>query len=253
MQLKQRLLCTTTPVHGLFCALPSPLAVELAAAAGYDFVVIDLEHGLLAPDTLAAMLLAARASHIAALVRVAHPGQVSPALDHGAAGIVFPRVGSAADARRAVRQARHAPLGRRGTNASHHSGYGRDDLAAAQARFDADTLVVAMIEDADAVAQAADIAAVEGVDVLLEGAADLAQSLGLPWQTRHPQVRSALAEVEAAARAAGKLFCALPRAPEDLAQWRQQGVRMFVLGEDRGLLRRTLAQHLEQHRAGLRP
>lgn len=253
MRLKQLLLSSTAPVNGVFCALPTPLSVELAAAAGYDFVVIDLEHSLLAPDALAAMLLAARASSIAALVRVAHLQQVSPALDHGAEGIVFPRIGSVAEARAAVQCARHAPLGRRGTSATHHSGYGRDDLAAVQRQFDADTLVVAMIEDVAAVERAADIAAVEGVDVLLEGAADLAQSLGLPWRTRDPRVREALARIEVAARAAGKWFCALPREAEDTPRWHRLGVRMFLLGEDRGLLRRALAQRLEQHRAGCQP
>ena len=250
MRLKQQLLSSTAPVNGVFCAVPTPLSVELAAAAGYDFVVIDLEHSLLAPDMLAAMLLAARASGIAALVRVAHLQQVAPALDHGAEGIVFPRIGSVAEARAAVQSARHAPLGRRGTSATFHSGFGRDDLATAQRRFDADTLVVLMIEDVAAVALAAEIAAVEGVDVLLEGAADLAQSLGLPWRTRDPRVCEGLARIEAAARAAGKWFCAMPRLPEDAMSWRRLGVRMFVLGEDRGFLRRALVQRLQQHRAG---
>jgi 2-keto-3-deoxy-L-rhamnonate aldolase RhmA len=248
MRLKQRLLSTRAAIAGVFCALPTPLSVELAAAAGYDFVVIDLEHSLLAPDALAAMLLAARASGIAALVRVAHLQQVSAALDHGAEGIVFPRINSVAEACAAVQCARHAPLGRRGTSATYHSGFGRDDLATAQQQADADTLVVLMIEDVAAVALVAEIAAVEGVDVLLEGAADLAQSLGLPWRTRDPRVCEGVARIEAAARAAGKWFCALPRLPEDAARWRRLGVRMFVLGEDRGLLRRGLAQRLEQHR-----
>jgi len=250
MRLKQKLLTTTAPVHGLFCAIPASIVVELAASAGFDFVVIDLEHSLLAPQELAAMLLAARASGIAALVRVAHPAQVSPALDQGAEGIVFPRIGSVAQARAAVGCCRHAPLGWRGTHATHHSGYGRDDLAAAQRRFDADTLVVLMIEDAAAVDRAAAIAAVEGVDVLLEGAADLAQSLGSPWQTRHPRVLQALDDIAQAARSAGKLLCALPRQPEDRASWRSQGVRMFVLGEDRGLLRTRLAEQIRPLRQG---
>ncbi|HYG05700.1 MAG TPA: aldolase/citrate lyase family protein [Stenotrophomonas sp.] len=244
MPLKARLEAGAT-VHGVFCAIASPVTVELAASAGYDFVIIDLEHALVSPDTLAAMLLAARAGRIAALVRVAHRSQVFPALDMGAQGIVFPRVSTVAQARAAVRACRHWPLGQRGTSATHHSGYGRDDLAAAQQCADALTLVVVMIEDAAAAERSARIAAVEGVDVLLEGAADLAQSLGLPWQTRHPRVREAIERIECGAMASGKYFCALPRAPEDRRRWAERGVRMFILGEDRGLLRAALAARLD--------
>ncbi|MFX9799502.1 aldolase/citrate lyase family protein, partial [Acinetobacter baumannii] len=89
-----------------------------------------------------------------------------------------------------------------------------------------------MIEDRDGVEQAEAIAAVEGVDVLLEGAADLSQSLGVPWQTRHPEVRAAGARIHAAARRHGKTFCALPRAIEDFDAWSADAIGMFVLGDD---------------------
>ncbi|TYZ53090.1 siderophore biosynthesis protein SbnG, partial [Ralstonia solanacearum] len=90
------------PLYGLFCSTPAPLMVELIAAAGYDFVVIDLEHTLLDGATLTAMLLAARASGMAALVRTAAPFQIVQVLDAGAQGVVIPRVQSAAAAREAV-------------------------------------------------------------------------------------------------------------------------------------------------------
>ncbi|WP_354683787.1 aldolase/citrate lyase family protein [Cupriavidus necator] len=241
------------PVHGLFCSTPAALTVELIAAAGYDFVVIDLEHTLIDGAQLSAMLLAARASGIAALVRVGAPHQVAPVLDAGAEGIVFPRIGSVAQARHAARlchYARHPQLpGERGLNATCHSGFGRDDLAAATAAAGAATLVVAMIEDGAALDALDDIAAVPGIDVLLEGAADLSQSLGVPWQTRHPRVQDAVARIAAAARRHGKHFCALPRTPEDAAQWRRQGTRMLVLGDDRGIARRAMAAHLQTHSA----
>lgn len=247
MHLKSRLQ-GTDPVFGLFCSTPSPLSVELIAAACYDFVVIDLEHPLLGAEQLAAMLLAARASGIAALVRVAAPHQVQQALDAGAEGIVFPRVRSAQAAHDAVRLCHFAPRGERGLNATWHSRYGRDDLMAAIDAVCRQTLVVAMIEDLAGIEQVDAIAAVDGVDVLLEGAADLSQSLGLPWQTRHPDVRAAVARVREAARRHGKTFCALPRAPEDLQAWQREQIHMFILGDDRGIARRAMAAHLAQHR-----
>lgn len=235
---------------GLFCSTPAPLCVELIAAAGYDFVLIDLEHSLIGPEQLAAMLLAARASHIASLVRVAAPHQVLQALDAGAEGIVFPRIGSVQDARDAVRLCHFAPFGERGLNATWHSSYGRDDLATAMQALRAQTLVVAMIEDGAALEQAGAIAAVEGIDVLFEGAADLSQALGVAWQTRHPQVRAAVAQIRAAARQYGKTFCALPRAVEDMSMQDDVGHgAMVILGDDRGIARRAMADRLAQYQA----
>ncbi|WP_432262736.1 HpcH/HpaI aldolase family protein [Cupriavidus sp. TMH.W2] len=243
------------PVNGLFCSTPAALTIELIAAAGYDFVVIDLEHTLIDGAQLGAMLLAARASGIAALVRVAATHHVAPALDAGAQGIVFPRINGVAQARQAARLCHYAqhPLGagsmpgERGLNATLHSAFGRDDLAAAAADAGRNTLVVAMIEDGAALDALDDIASVPGIDVLLEGAADLSQSMGVPWQTRHPQVRAAVVRIADAARRHGKHFCALPRAPEDAALWRQQGTRMLLLGDDRGIARRAMAAHLQSH------
>jgi 2-keto-3-deoxy-L-rhamnonate aldolase RhmA len=249
MHLKARLQRNAAPhaMYGLFCSMPAALSVELIAAAGYDFVVIDLEHTLIGPDLLASMLLAARAAGIAALVRVAAPHQVAQALDAGAEGIVFPRIGSEQAARDAVRLCHFAPHGERGLNATWHSRYGRDDLVSTLETARESTLVVAMIEDLEGIEQADAIAAVNGVDVLLEGAADLSQWLGRPWQTRHPEVRAAVSRIRAAALHHGKTFCALPRAPEDCEAWQRDQVRMFILGDDRGISRRAMAAHLTQH------
>jgi 4-hydroxy-2-oxoheptanedioate aldolase len=251
MSLKARLQpnqAASLSIYGLFCSTPAALSVELIAAAGYDFVVIDLEHTLIGPEQLAAMLLAARAAGIAALVRVAALQQAVQALDAGAEGIVFPRVRSAQEAQAAVRACHFAPRGERGLNSTWHSRYGRDDLLQAMHAANARTLVVAMIEDLEGVAQANAIAAVDGVDVLLEGAADLSQSLGQPWQTRHPQVMAALTRIRQAAQACGKSFCALPRTVEDAHAAHQDRVRMFLLGDERGIARRAMATHLSQYR-----
>jgi len=246
MRLKARLQLND-PLYGLFCSTPAALSVELIAAAGYDFVVIDLEHTLIGPEQLAALLLAASAGGIAALVRVAAPHQALQALDAGAEGIVFPRIRSAQAALDAVRLCHFSPRGDRGLNATWRSGYGRDDLVTAMETEREHTLVAAMIEDREGVEQADAIAAVDGIDVLLEGAADLSQSLGLPWQTRHPDVRAAVSRIHAAALHHGKTFCALPRATEDFQAWRRNQVRMFILGDDRGIARRAMAAHLAQH------
>lgn len=247
MYLKRRLEKNDT-VYGLFCSTPAALSVELIAAAGYDFVVIDLEHTLISAGQLAAMLLAARASGITSLVRVAADYQALQALDAGAEGIVFPRIRSMQAAQDAVCLCHFAPLGERGLNTTWHSRYGRDDLVASMDAIRERTLVVVMIEDRAGLDNVEEIAAMEGVDVLLEGAADLSQSFGLPWQTRHPDVCAAVSRIRAAARHHNKTFCALPRVSEDLESWYRDEVRMFILGEDRGITRRAMAAHLGQYR-----
>lgn len=236
-------------VYGLFCSVPAALSIELIAAAGYDFAIIDLEHTLIGSEQLASMLLAARASGLAALVRIAAGHQAVQALDAGAQGVVFPRVRTADAAQQAARLCRFAPHGERGLNATWLSRYGRDDLHAAMRISHEQTLVVAMIEDTEGVEQVDAIATVPGIDVLLEGAADLSQSLGVAWQTRHPDVLTAVLRIDAAARRHGKTFCALPRAVEDVDAWHRKECRMFVLGDDRGIARRAFAAHLAQHRS----
>ena len=236
-------------VYGLFCSTPAALSVEIIAAAGYDFVVIDLEHTLISSGQLAAMLLATRASSIAALVRVASPHQIVQVLDAGAEGVVFPHISSAQVARDAVRLCHFSPLGERGLNATLHTRYGCDDLARFTNAARGCTLVIAMIEDRKGVENVDQIAAVEGIDVLLAGAADLSQSLDLPWQTHHPDVREAVSLVRAAAERHSKMFCSLPRIPGDFESDYRSSVRMFILGDDRGITRRAMASHLVQHQA----
>ncbi len=245
--LKNRL-ALPSPLFGLFCSTPAALTVELIAAAGYDFLIIDLEHTLIGPEQLAAMLMAARASNISALVRVAAMHQAVQALDNGAEGIVFARVRSAAQALDAVRACHYAPHGQRGLNSTWHSAYGREDLGETMRGMSHETLVVAMIEDVEGVAQVDAIAAVEGIDVLMEGAADLSQSLGLPWQTRHPRVRAGVSAMQSATTRHGKAFCALPRAQEDFDAAIRQQVRLFILGDERGISRRAMSAHLAQHK-----
>jgi 2-keto-3-deoxy-L-rhamnonate aldolase RhmA len=241
----------STPVFGIFCCMPLPQVIELIAGAGFDFAIIDNEHTLINPETLENMLRAADACGLPALVRV--PGdataEIARALDAGARGVVVPRVRSAAQAAAAVRLCRYAPEGDRGLAAGRAASYGNTDLAALLARANQDVLVVPMIEDREAVDAIDGIVSVPGVNMIIEGAADLSQSLGLPWQPRHPSVRAALEQAQAAAHARGVPYCAALRVPEDLAQWWQRGVRCFTLGDDRALFQRTLRTDLAQARS----
>lgn len=232
--------------HGLFCFTPSTLLVEFIAYAGYNFVIIDTEHSLISVEYLDHMIVAARVSGIDVLVRIPLERSylVSPVLDAGANGIVFPRICSASEAERAAALCRYAPAGERGLSVHRHVGYRTEELAQANRRVNDQVLVVVMIEEQAGLDACYDIARVAGIDVLLEGAADLSSALGVPWQTRHPTVRDGIARIAAAAKAAGIAFCAIPRAEEDYRAWCNRGVSLFVLGTDRGVIRKGLSLHL---------
>lgn len=235
---------------GLFCSMPYPQLVEMIGLAGFDFVIIDSEHALINPETLEHMIRAAEAVDLTALVRVP-PGDAQAilrVLDAGAQGVVVPHVNDEHAARAAVRAARYAPEGMRSLNTGRPSGFARMDIFSYIRHANDNILVVPMIESQQAVANCAEILAVPGVDMILEGAADLSQSLGIPWQTRHPEVRAALTTVQQQALQQKVPYCAIPRAAEDRADCYNQGVRAFVLGDERSLAFRALSNHIQQAR-----
>lgn len=235
---------------GVFCSIASAVALEQLAAAGYDFVIIDLEHTLISPDQVETLILAARATQLEVLVRVPPhtPHLVCQLLDAGASGIVFARIDDAVQAQRAVELSHYAPLGQRGLNTTRAGRYGMAGLVNTTRQAAGDTLVVVMVESQQGLDNAEAIAKVAGVDVVLEGAADLSQALGLTWQTNHPQVQAAVEQICAATQGAGKAFCAIPRELQDMQRWRSQQVSLFVIGDDRGIMRRAHQAHLAAHK-----
>lgn len=234
-------------VFGLFCSIPSPVVVEMIGCADYDFVIIDTEHVLMNPETLENMLRAAELMDLTALVRVseANPKEILRALDGGAQGIVVPQVESRKQAEEIVRACRYAPLGNRSLNGGRAGAFGKYSLSAYTQRANEEIMVVPMIESRLGVEQADDILAAPGIDMVLEGAADLSQSYGIPWQTSAPIVKEGLQRIYTAAGRHAVPYCAIPRADGDFAEWRRLGARAFVLGDERGISFRAMTAHLK--------
>src|SRR5579872_1187828 len=164
---------------GVWCVIPSALSVEAVAGLGFDWLLIDMQHGGMDYSTAVEMIRAVELAGIPPLVRVPwnEPGIIGRVLDAGAIGVVVPMIEDAESAKRAVTAGRYPPAGRRS--------FGPLRARARQGtayRFDPDdgTLIITMIETAPALDQAAAIAAVPGVDALLVGPSDLSLSLGLP-------------------------------------------------------------------------
>jgi 4-hydroxy-2-oxoheptanedioate aldolase len=193
-------------LFGAWAGLGSPLAVELLGRSGLDWVVVDLEHGAASEGELLAHLTAIEGTGAAALVRPQSAGRlrIGRALDLGAAGVVIPRLDSAADAREAVSFLRYPPDGVRGvallTRGARLGSVGHGELAA----LNRDIVGIVQVETPGALRAAHEIAAIDGVDVLFVGPADLSHSLGIPGRFEEPVYQQALRSVVAACREHGK-------------------------------------------------
>jgi 4-hydroxy-2-oxoheptanedioate aldolase len=209
--------------------LDCPWLVEIVGLAGFDYVMIDGEHGM-AWNNLPTLILAADSVGITPIVRVpSHDrGFLTYALETGAAGIMVPMVTTVDQAREIVRQVRYAPLGERGfSTATRAAEYGLVQARDLAARGNRETMLILQIESESAVEQAGAIAAVPGIDILFVGPADLAQSLGLPGQDRGKKVMEAMSEV--VPRVAGEVVMGTSAFNRrDVSQRRAMGYRMFL-------------------------
>lgn len=184
--------------------------VDIAKAmktAGYDWLFIDLEHGALSIDTASQISVSAQDAGITPLVRVPwmEHAIATRVLDNGALGIVMPHVDTAEQAREVVSRLKYPPLGHRSTaGPSAVFDFERVDVAESLAAINASILVTVMIETPLAVENADEIAAVDGVDVLLIGTGDLTTEMGLPGQPSHDNIVAAYETVIAACRKHGK-------------------------------------------------
>ena len=194
-------------LFGLFLDLASPASAELCAAAGYDWLLVDLEHGAGTEADLLGLLHAIEAGGDAMPLVRPQSGErirIGRALDLGAAGIMVPRLDSADQAREAVTFLRYPPAGIRGVaTRARGAGLGAVSHADVQ-RLNDRVLGIIQIESVGGLRDADAIAAIDGVDVLFVGPADLSHSLGIPGRFDSPEYQSALEQVVAACRAHGK-------------------------------------------------
>jgi 4-hydroxy-2-oxoheptanedioate aldolase len=200
----RRRLAEGGPLLGALLRMPAESLAEMVAVAGLDCVLLDLEHGPADLVSLQHHVLAAQVHGVPTLVRVGadEPALVLRCLDLGVVGIVFPHVSSAEDARRAVAAAHYPPLGQRGFASYSRAGLYGATPSEQHLDAGADTVVIIMVEDAAGCAAAAEILAVDGVDGVFVGPADLSVSLGLRGDAQHPDVLAASRDVhEAAAKA----------------------------------------------------
>jgi 4-hydroxy-2-oxoheptanedioate aldolase len=205
MSVRQRILSGET-LFGCWAGLGSPLAAELLGRAGFDWLVVDLEHGAATESELLAHLNAIEVTGTAALVRPQSGERlrIGRALDLGATGVVIPRLDSTAEVTEAVGFLRYPGEGVRGvallTRGARLGAVGHAQVG----ELNRDIVGIVQIESPGALRDADAIAAIDGVDVLFVGPADLSHSLGVPGQFGHATYQDALRTVVAACRAHGK-------------------------------------------------
>ena len=249
-----------TSLVGTFAAIPHPVAIEVTAQAGLDFICIDWEHAQISPRHDRESGAGRDVHQVPAMVRVPGHGAeaIAAALDSGARGVLVPRVSTAAQAAAAVKAARYPPLGARGVGPGRAAGYGYripEYLAGANAEI----VVAVQVETAEGLDNVDAIAATEGVDVVFVGPGDLSVSIdAIGPARRRPACAARSRRSSPPALAHGKaagIFCATP---EDVGKWSAAGASFFILASDTMFLGAEAAAPMQrrharrQHRARAR-
>jgi len=244
-------------VFGTFVQLNDPAVVEIAGAAGLDFVIIDTEHSAKDLFVVENMVRAAESFDISAIIRPHSDDErtISRLLETGAEGMMIPFVESADDVARARSAMSYPPAGGRGTCSVTRAGrYGdlRPIFAEHVAHVNDELLLVGLIESEAGVENIQEIIAA-GVDVAFLGRGDLASALGVHGQAEHPHVRDAVEKVLAAFRTSGSTeqWCGImPYAPEESLGWYQQGVNFLAYSVDTFTLFKAYRGALEAAKPG---
>jgi len=189
-ELKKKLAAGQTVV-GSFAYIPSAKFVEILGWIGFDFVVIDMEHGPVDTTTAEEMIRATEVSNTTPIIRVTHnsPHLLLRAFDIGAAGVHVPDVNTADDAKLAASSSKYGPVGKRGLAGVRAAEYGlHQSLAEYATAANEQTMVIAHIESKTSVDNLDKLLAVDGIDVYYLGPEDLSNSLGIPGQSKDERV-----------------------------------------------------------------
>lgn len=235
---------------GLWSAIPGAVALEIAASAGFDWIVVDGEHGPIGPhDVLPALQVLAAYPGTSAVVRPAanDPVTIKRLLDMGAQTLLVPMVSTPEEAEAAAAAMRYAPEGVRGlAGIQRASRWGRVPDYAARAHEE--LCLIVQVETAEGLANLEGIAATPGVDAVFVGPADLGASLGHADKPDHPEVRAAISDAIARLRAAGTPAGIIATDPEAVRAHMAAGTAFTAAGVDAMLL----AQAADRLAAALR-
>jgi len=216
------------PAFGVSVMIPSPQIVEMIGAFGFDWVLLDCEHGTLTLESVELMAMAAEASGLTAIARpvTKSPEHILQVLDRGVLGVQVPHVNTLADARAVVEAVKYHPMGRRGlaagTRAAAYDAHGT--LAEHVRAANEATLIAIQIEEPEAVDNLGQLLTVEGIDVFFVGPSDLSQAMGHPGNPKAQPVAAAIDRTFAAV-ARAKRISGTPATADNVADVLGKGVR----------------------------
>ncbi len=252
-QLKQRLQQGEQVLGTMVTTFASPDIARILQVAGFDYFIIDCEHGAFTTREVANIIAEARGIGLPVLVRIPEMRReyALKFMEMGASGLLLPNTEDAAQARMLVDCAKYAPLGHRGVSLSRpHTEFRPVDGPQYMAESNAETILMCQIESRKGVEHLDEIAAVEGIDVLFIGPNDLTQDYGILNQFDHPEILAAFERVMESAKAHGK-YSGVHFGPLDaLLPWVKRGMQMNLWNSDNGLLAAGAAPGLAKLKEG---
>ena len=253
----RRLLEQGRSAFGTFIFSTDPAMTEIAGSAGFDFVIIDMEHASLDSRDVQNHLRAAEAKGVTGFVRVGtrDPQAMARALDAGAAGIVLPHLGPADDTHRLAGAIRYSPMGSRPTcTGVRATDYSIRTFSEYARESNDDVWLIGLVEDRETVDVIEDVVSVPGLDVVMPGPADLSVSYGVPGDFTHPEVEAAVDRIFAATRERSTAALAMYISdPSDVAPWLAKGARIFVYSIDYKIMAKACRETMERLRAEAGP
>ncbi len=215
-------------VIGTFVTFPSATTVEICGLAGFDFVLLDAEHGPLNPGNCEDLVRAADVTGMTPIVRVPNLHDIPHYLDIGALGVQIPMVRTAEDVHHVMDAVKYPPLGRRGLGGARASAWGmKGGYGQYVPDSNQETLVIIQIETQEAVENISDIVAVPGVDAVLIGRLDLSQALGMLGKSDDPVITAIVERVIAAAHGTGVAVGLFELNAQRASQYTGRGVQLF--------------------------
>lgn len=236
-------------VLGPFMKFTDPAAVEIAGLAGFDFVIIDMEHGPITFERAQDLIRAAESRGITPVIRVPENTEINiqRALDIGAHAIQVPQICNAIDAQRVVRASKFYPEGARGVcryvRAANYSSIPKTEYFS---NANSNNITIIHIEGLEGINNLQEILEVPGIDIIFLGPYDLSQSCGVPGQVDHPEVLLKMTEAVALARKFNKAVGTFIESPESAAKWAKLGVQYLSYSVDVGIFYKACTEFLFQ-------
>jgi 2-dehydro-3-deoxyglucarate aldolase/4-hydroxy-2-oxoheptanedioate aldolase len=245
--LKLRLKKGDLVVGTMISEIRNPNLAYMLAQCGFDFFIIDNEHGSYSPETISNIIAAARGAGVLTIVRIPEIRRetILKPLDCGAAGLLVPQVNTAQQAKEIMTHAKYPPLGNRGVALSRpHSRYARPEADEYLVQANEATFIAVQAESPEAISNLKSIATTPGVDAIFVGPADLSVSLGIPGQISHPDEIEAINKVVDVCQKNGITPGIHMSNLELLKAWIEKGMRFVTFSSDVDLLSRAAADSL---------